>query len=191
LYAGDEETIYKYKSYVKRLTPYLLSQERERVLSSINSIRHTTKRKYSDFAKDGAGSDTEPDNEDDVHNPYENVASARQVHESVESFLKRMDPITIGPSLENTTWIWIADFKQSSPYRIDSEEDVPQHAEFMKRGKALLHAFRETRDEFEQRYQGSSEAFVGRKLKPQREKLKQNILNLAKECGITSGKVRL
>jgi hypothetical protein len=174
------------------------------VLGSINAISRRAKRKFSDFKEaklssikaettaaqgETASSRTDVDGTaQDLHNPYEGIPTARQLSEPLSSFLTRMDPVSIGPTLENEHWIWIADFHAPLTRKLDSETEHTRHAEFMDRGKALLHTFRKAYQQIMAEAQGRAKM---KSITLVREKLKQDILDLALSCGLTSGKASL
>jgi hypothetical protein len=182
----------KFKRQISDLTPSDLRRTRDAVNQSINaiSIHAKRKRKYSDFQTDNVP--TTWYYSENLQNPYEGVITARQLDESVDEFISRVDPITYSQSTvpdENfQPYAWIANFKTAGNGRIDSEEEHNQHAEFVKKGKELLEAFKAAQETIRQAGQGKAESTIKRRIFPVREKLKSDILSLAKACKITSGK---
>ena len=102
--------------------------------------------------------------------------------ESVSHFLNRLPPskttsASLGP------WIWA-----SSPSYHPNKEDVPA---FIRKATDLLHGFEEQSAELRAAHEKSgakTTAPLTRKLNPLRRELEQNIFDIARECGVTSGK---
>lgn len=115
-----------------------------------------------------------------MHNRYEGLASAWQSHETVDDFLSRLPVLKsswVGP------WLWVA-----NPYADRDAEPESRNVNFMQEAPRLLSDYLELRRQTTEDNPGTVPGVITRKLKPARDKLKQDILSLAKRAGMTSGK---
>ncbi|KAF1984465.1 DUF1917-domain-containing protein [Aulographum hederae CBS 113979] len=117
----------------------------------------------------------------ELHNIYEGQEAARQLHEPIHAFLKRLPPLDsrhIGP------WIWIA-----NPYPSqDKGKGKYNQQAFMIAAEQGLADYMSKKRSLEE---GNPEILPGtltRKLRPARDQMKDEILRLAVENGVTSGK---
>ncbi|THZ60002.1 DUF1917-domain-containing protein [Aureobasidium pullulans] len=123
---------------------------------------------------------------DVLYNRLEGVQGARQLNETVDEFLKRLPPktTTTGP------WIWITCpvvKNEESKFRHAPEsEESPE--EMTDRASALLSQFSGEKERMINANPTSAQSSITRKLGPLREQLKEDILDLAVSCGVTSGK---
>jgi Bles03-like protein len=117
----------------------------------------------------------------ELRNPYEGLVAARQLDESVDEFLKRI-PVQNHPSIG--PWIWIANFHSKGKSFNEDSADTG----FIKKGQALLKGYDEKKLQMEN--EGLTPLTVTRRLGPARQRLKEEILQTATECGIVCGKVR-
>lgn len=118
----------------------------------------------------------------ELYNPYKDMENARQLSETVPEFLTRVSPMDI--KWTPFTWIWIADPYDSRESRNDA--DVPTLDEL---GNIYLAEYLEHRKGLETANPGMVAASITRKLKTEREELKQKIQDLAKTTNVLSGKV--
>ena len=121
----------------------------------------------------------------ELQNPYEGDPSARQINESVDEFLKRL------PVLNHTFvghWLWIANFA-SNGQTFDENLEGSNLTEFIKKGRALLQDYSAKKEELVEEFPNLAAGSITRKLGPEREKLKNDILKTATSCKVTVGKV--
>jgi hypothetical protein len=104
----------------------------------------------------------------------------RHPAESVNQFLERM-PVSDPRCAQQGPWLWIHSLNQT-PHKEASVQ------EFIQGGAQLLRAYNEHRDEIERQCRGKHKGAVTRKLKPYREQLKPDVLNLATATSTTCGK---
>lgn len=115
-----------------------------------------------------------------LYNLYEGKLAARQLSETVASFLSRLPPLTT--RLENSYWIYIANpHSKSRP----TDED---RAGFLEKGQNILADFEATRAGIENSMAGEAKNALGRRLTPFRKQMEADIYATAKEKGCTSGK---
>ncbi|MCJ1244545.1 hypothetical protein MMC30_001743 [Trapelia coarctata] len=114
------------------------------------------------------------------YNPHEGDASAYQLSDSLEDFLRRLPPSRT-PSSMYGPWIWIAN--PQCPKRA-----CPNHAHLMKVGEQMLKDFEGRKGKMEAEGAGKAQSTVSRKINPLRAALASDLLALAKECAETSGK---
>lgn len=114
-------------------------------------------------------------------NPYEGEQCAKQLGETLNSFLQRLWPSTttiadIGP------WLWVAN--PHSTHR-PTDQDV---ARFKQEGAKALAEHLSQKFELEKRYPYKDAGGITRMLKPDRDALEIYIKELAIRCGVTCGK---
>ncbi|KAI6914582.1 hypothetical protein KC334_g576 [Hortaea werneckii] len=105
--------------------------------------------------------------------------------EDILTFLRRLpveDPLTnrVGP------WLWIRD-----PGRVRKELEVQKKTDltsFARGANALLEAFKSQETQIKSTMQDKAQATITKKLKPYREQLEDDLVKLAVDSGITSGK---
>ena len=114
-------------------------------------------------------------------NPYADVESAYQLHETIAEFVDRLRP-SRSAIADTGPWIWIAN--PNSTYH-GHNADV---GGFKQVGFELLESFERERKELEEQYPDKIPSSITRMLKPQREQLEAEILKLAKEKKVTYGK---
>jgi hypothetical protein len=114
-------------------------------------------------------------------NPMEGEEAARQLVESASEFLNRV-PTTgsehLGP------WLWVA-----NPYAERDQMPEARDPEFMQRLNRLLVEYLAKKNCIAESDPDMAAAMVTRKLKPDRDYLKEQILEKAKDNRLTSGKV--
>ncbi|KAL8741447.1 MAG: hypothetical protein Q9190_005947 [Brigantiaea leucoxantha] len=118
-----------------------------------------------------------------LYNPYENLPYARQLSESVPSFLSRLPPLTT-PQSSSCPWIYIANpFSTIRPLDQD-------WAGLSKTGETLLKQFSETQAsiEKEEHIVPAKKGAITRKLTPLRKQLEERLLALAREKKCAGGK---
>jgi hypothetical protein len=122
---------------------------------------------------------------EELKNPYEGDPAARQLNESVDEFLKRMPVLNhpfVGP------WLWIANFF-SRGQTFDENHNSSNVPGFIKKGQILLQEYLDKRSQLEREFPNLAAGSITRRLGPDREKLKDNLLQVAKSCEILAGKV--
>jgi hypothetical protein len=110
-------------------------------------------------------------------NPYKGQLTAMQMDESVDEFLKRVRVYGTDPREVQDSWIWIANF-QSEPRNCDENA-------FKKQGELILEKFLENAALAVDQQTVKTTPL----LKPQREKLKSDILDSARKFVMMTGKV--
>lgn len=115
-----------------------------------------------------------------MHNRYEGLESAWQSHETIDDFLTRL-PVHgsewVGP------WLWCA-----NPFEDRDAEPEQRDANFMQLAPRLLKDYMNKMRQVTEENPASPAGTITRKLGPARAKLKDDILALAKEHGMVSGK---
>jgi len=115
-----------------------------------------------------------------LHNSYEGEESAWQLHETVDDFLTRVPLLSsshVGP------WLWVA-----NPYSERDSLPEGKDAVFSQLGPRLLQEYSEKKRKIAEENPNAPPASITRKLYPDREKLKSDILELAKKNRMTCGK---
>lgn len=125
-----------------------------------------------------------------LQNPYEGHSyMARQLSETIPDFVKRMPPLT---SSGDGSWIWIANpVVKGKGNGNNNGKDRFDLANFQDLGVQLLENFDAKRTQIESENVGKVQSTITRKLGPHRDKLKEDILDIAIKHGVTSGKVSL
>lgn len=113
-------------------------------------------------------------------NPYEGDKMAKQLNESLEEFLGRLEPSTT--TIDSGPWIWIANPHTSNRnlYR--------NQPRFMDEGNGLLDVYMSRKAKLEEQNPKSAPATITRMLKPERVWLEESLFDLAKKCSVTNGK---
>lgn len=117
-------------------------------------------------------------------NPYEHIPTAKHNTESLSTFLTRLPPSTSPTSL--APWIWIA-----SPHHHPPPSPRPSQSsitDFKYHGTQLLTSYISHRHALETEYPDKTPGGVMRMLLPDRQRLETEILGLAREYGVLSGK---
>jgi hypothetical protein len=115
-----------------------------------------------------------------MHNRYEGLDSAWQSHETIDDFLTRLP---VHGSSWAGPWLWCA-----NPYADRNAEPEVRDAKFMQLAPRLLEDYLDKMRQLTEENPGSPAGTITRKLGPARSKLKDDILALAKEHGMLSGK---
>jgi Domain of unknown function (DUF1917) len=118
-------------------------------------------------------------------NPYEGDPAARQLNESVDEFLKRMPVLNhtfVGP------WLWITNFI-SGGQTFDEDHNSSKVSGFIKKGQILLQEYHDKKALLEREFPNLTAGGITRRLGPEREKLKTDILQAAESCEVLVGKV--
>jgi hypothetical protein len=116
-----------------------------------------------------------------LYNPYKGRLGARQLSESVSSFLSRLPPSKSSRD-EWGPWIFIANPYTSHPL---AREDW---AGFKTAGVELLSSFSTKRAEIEEQFASNPQNAISQKLTPERKALEESICAAAKERNCTTGK---
>jgi hypothetical protein len=115
-----------------------------------------------------------------LHNRWEGREDSWQLHETIDDFISRLPVLGsswVGP------WLWVA-----NPYADRDAEPEMRHAEFMELAPQLLLDYKNEKLQVTENNPNTAQGVINRKLKPARDKLKEDILSLAKDKGMTSGK---
>jgi hypothetical protein len=114
------------------------------------------------------------------YNPWEGDEMAKQLDETLDTFLSRLPPSTT--TVTSGPWIWIANpfFSQR---RLQS--DI---AGFKTSGNELLQQYMHRKANFEAQNPGRPPSSITRMLNADREWLERSIIDLAKSKGLTDGK---
>jgi general stress protein YciG len=115
-----------------------------------------------------------------LYNPWEGDEMAKQLNETLDTFLSRLPPSTA--TVASGPWIWIANpsFSQRNP-----RSDVTG---FKTSGNELLQQYMHRKANFEAQNPGKPPSSITRMLNADREWLEQRIVDLAKSKGVTDGK---
>jgi hypothetical protein len=115
-----------------------------------------------------------------LYNPWEGDEMAKQLSETLDTFLSRLPPSTT--TVASGPWIWIANpFFSQRPFRSDV-------AGFKTSGNELLQEYMHRKANFEAQNPGMPPGSITRMLNADREWLKRSIIDLAKSKGVTDGK---
>lgn len=119
------------------------------------------------------------------HTRFSGLLYARQLSETVPSFLSRLPPSTTSPSTIGS-WLWIEN--PNTPLR--SSTPNADIAAFRTRGREHLEAFLHTRARLEEEKQDhvTTTATTRDLINAEREVLEQKLRRLARDSGITGGK---
>jgi Domain of unknown function (DUF1917) len=114
------------------------------------------------------------------YNPWEGDEMAKQLDETLDTFLSRLPPSTT--TVTSGPWIWIA-----NPFFSHSrlQSDV---AGFKTSGNELLQQYMHRKANFEAQNPGRPPNSITRMLNADREWLERSIIDLAKSKGVTDGK---
>lgn len=118
-----------------------------------------------------------------LYNPYAGQASARQLEETVEEFLKRLPALTTC-ALDHD-WIFIA-----NPFRQNLQLSEDRWAAFVKEGINLLRRFGESRAAIRKQKEGQSKASITKAVNVEKQKVVDELLRKATEMQCVTGKVR-
>ncbi|KAH0366973.1 DUF1917-domain-containing protein, partial [Aureobasidium melanogenum] len=173
---------------------YISTPKTRKKLES-RSRKTTTKQLVQRWDRDRAAHPTAPISvtssnivEQTLYNRLEGVSTARQLDETVEEFLKRLPPRTTITS----DWIWVTcPILKGKGKAVESRHapELEQSPEqMMSRARALLSQFAAEKERLVSANPNSTQSTITRKLGPLRERLKEDILDLAVACGVTSGK---
>ena len=121
---------------------------------------------------------------DELVYPHKGSPAWHQPTETVSEFLKRCPPDRTIMEESCIPWYWV-----DNPHRSAQPKEQPADELFMYRGFTMLEDYQETRDDLEKKNPGMSKGAITRKLQKDREKLKQQIAELARETHLVSGKV--
>lgn len=117
------------------------------------------------------------------YNPYHSLPGARQTNEPISHFLQRLPPAeaesTIPPQ-HRPPWYWIANPRRSA--YPTGRADTGDVATFTREGLALLQEFRH--------YAAQCGSHDDPRRTQLQELLRRRIGEVAKGCGVTTGKVR-
>jgi imidazolonepropionase-like amidohydrolase len=120
-------------------------------------------------------------NKKERYNPYEGDESARQLNEPVSNFLKRLPPLesaAFGP------WLWCA-----NPYAEVRHNPEEESSQGIRLAADLLITYDKKKENIKATVPDISPAALTRNLKPDRDRLREGILEYAKRYGMTCGKV--
>jgi hypothetical protein len=114
------------------------------------------------------------------YNPWEGDDMAKQLDETLDTFLARLPPSTT--TITSGPWIWIANpLSPQRPLQIDV-------AGVKTSGNELLEEYMNRKAKLEAENPGKPPGSMTRILKADREWLEKSILDLAKSKGMTNGK---
>lgn len=116
-------------------------------------------------------------------NPREGEIDSKQLGETVDEFISRLPVIgssQVGP------WLWA-----SNPYAERGAEPETKDYSFLQRAKRLMQEYLELKATIAASEPGIAPGTITRRLKADREKLKEDILDMAKNNGLICGKVGL
>lgn len=115
-----------------------------------------------------------------LYNHLKGYKNAKQLDESVSEFMKRAPPLD---SLWSTDgWLWVAN-PHASPRSVQAEVEI-----FTGIGSQYLSDYLNHRQEVQAREPGKPAGTITRMLKPERDKLRDNLKQLAVTHGVTHGK---
>jgi hypothetical protein len=129
----------------------------------------------------------EPSPEPVLFNPGQGSPDAWQLDESAEDFVRRLPPLTT--SIYTCAWIWA----HNPHFDVHDKSKFTSHRadEFRSCGADLLGQSLQTRQQMQSKGLHGPKAALTRSLNQESKDLQQRITDLAVECGILSGKVRM
>jgi hypothetical protein len=129
----------------------------------------------------------EPSPEPVLFNPGQGSPDAWQLNESAEDFVRRLPPLTT--SIYTCAWIWA----HNPHFDVHDKSKFTSHRadEFRSCGADLLGQSLQTRQQMQSKGLHGPKAALTRSLNQESKDLQQRITDLAVECGILSGKVRM
>lgn len=116
-----------------------------------------------------------------LYNPYEGFENGRQLSETIPQFAKRLSPLTYSSP---DGFIWIA-----NPFLRRRDQGEADLQGFFRLAEGAFENFMTRKKEIVAADPGKPQGTITRKLKPDRENLKQAICEAAVHTGLTSGKV--
>lgn len=119
----------------------------------------------------------------ELHNPYEGDPLAKQLHESLSSFLTRLPPSTTPHS--TGAWIWIANPHRDTHRPAQGQRDI---AGLKQEGQRLLENFSAQRRQLEARHPDKSAGAITRMMRAARDLLEEDIVKLARAKNVKAGK---
>jgi len=140
------------------------------------SLQNSVAGKSDSGSLSGANTKTIP------RNPWQGREDSWQLGETVRDFTKRLPVLNsahIGP------WIWVA-----NPYADRTSEPEYHDAAFVQLASRFLRDYTGKKDVLTATHPEMAPGAITRTLKPHRDQLKDDILRVAKERKMTSGKVR-
>jgi hypothetical protein len=174
------------RSEVVDLTTDSADQDVHHQIVHMNDVEILTAGPLPEKARQSEVVDLTSDNRDqdepsrmEVDNDVFDITT-RKSTESVDQFLARM-PVSDKRCAQQGPWLWI-----HGPNQMPQKEASVR--EFVQGGAEILRAFGDQRDAIESQCRGKTAAVVGRKLKPLRDQLKTDLLNLATALNTTCGK---
>lgn len=117
----------------------------------------------------------------ELYNPLEGYENARSLNEPIADFLERVPVATT--DMTHDGWIWCA-----NPFtnKRDEHQDT---ATLVQKGSIALSAYQDKASQIQSGGRNGSQAAVTRQLNEERAALKSDLENLARQCGVLSGKV--
>ncbi len=119
----------------------------------------------------------------ELHNPYEGDPMAKQLHETLFSFLSRLPPSTT--PLSTGPWI-----RMANPHRPTDRQDQGKHdiAGLKQEGHRLLENFSAQRRQLEARHPEKPAGTITRMMRAARDLLEEDIVKLARLKNVKEGK---
>ncbi|KFZ07731.1 hypothetical protein V502_09798 [Pseudogymnoascus sp. VKM F-4520 (FW-2644)] len=113
----------------------------------------------------------------------------RQLAETVDEFLQRLPP-AITEGSEELQWIWISNPYLPLPTTDEGTENVSKLSILCSQGANMLNELENTMSHMKQKPPRQPAAMASRDISIARDKTVMDILNLAVQMKVTSGKVR-
>ena len=117
------------------------------------------------------------------YNPYQGIESARQLDEPVADFLKRLPPLESAPV---DHWLWCA-----NPFAEAKDQPEQRSEKGIQLAARLLQAYDKKKADIKAVVPDISAAALTKNLANDRDKLKEGLLNCAKQYGMACGKVNV
>ncbi|OTA34824.1 hypothetical protein BTJ68_05394 [Hortaea werneckii EXF-2000] len=154
---------------------------------SLHSVKRESDRdwvKLDSASDESARNDSDADHSSDSHS-HKDPAFWQPEAENILNFLRRL-PVEDRRTNRVGPWLWVRD-----PGRARKECEVQKKNDltsFIGRANTLLEAFKGEEAKIKSTLQDKAQATITKKLKPHREQLEDNLVNLAVETGTTYGK---
>jgi hypothetical protein len=180
---GDEDEVAELKEREIDFEPMSYwAASQESALGSITaSQRAAVKRQMSSNLSEGGGSLL--DKKAASRHPYDGKPYCHQVTETIGDFLHRLPPSTTSESQLRSPWIFVANRKA------DRDFDSVDESSLRMKGSDLLEEFEELLSRLQAEHtKGQSRAGLTRKINAERRKLETELLKVARDTGVISGK---
>ncbi|KAF4540921.1 uncharacterized protein LTHEOB_863 [Lasiodiplodia theobromae] len=181
---GDDETVntLEKRSDLFNVSEYWSTHENR--LATVAYKARAAKRPPSTLkGTEEDGSATASGESGELAYPNEGDPLWYQPSETVSEFLKRCPPDTTVLEESGIPWFWV-----DNPYQSAHSKQDPDYQALMESGSRLLEDYRKKREDLEKKNPSMRKGAITSKLIKDRQKLKQQIAELARETHVVCGK---